>query len=192
MSGPLFHQFSPYPMDAGATAAPIGPRALVSGAPPGMRTSANRSLMAEFAVALVATVVGGLLSLVGVAWQFADNDRHMRREAVEKFLDEYALAQVELQYYGELRLPLETLSADDKAAVMKQVHGVYGACARLVLVTPELTPDAVKARDVLDQLGKAVNGSYPYARPEHNTYVTRFDTSIADFLAKAKRELDLP
>ncbi|MDT0353601.1 hypothetical protein [Pseudonocardia charpentierae] len=149
-------------------------------------------LLAEFAVALVATLVGGALSLAGVAWQFADADRHVQRQAVEKFLDEYTLAQVELQYYGERRVPARSLSADDEAAARKQVHSVYGACARLVLVAPELAPPAVKTRDLLSAWEKALSGPHPYGRSDHESFVSQFETALSDFLTQAKARLDLP
>jgi len=59
-------------------------------------------LWPEFFVALVAAVVGGVLSfagrLAGVSWQAKDDERHMwqelRHDAVKEFLLDYAAVMV--------------------------------------------------------------------------------------------------
>jgi hypothetical protein len=155
-------------------------------------SSDGKRLKADIAVALIAALVGGLLSLAGVYWQSMDADRHMRREAVEKFLDEYAIVQVELQYFGDRRIPVRSLSEDDRAEMRKQVHGVYGACARLVLVVPALVDPATNARDALTAWEKAISDPARYDRDRQDGFVRDFNLALASFLEKAKAELGLP
>lgn len=90
-----------------------------------------------------------MLSLAGVYWQAQQTERQMQREAVEKFLDDYSAAFVEIEYIGNRRVPSEALLAADKEALRKEVRGVYAACTRLALEAPELADSATSARNVL-------------------------------------------
>jgi hypothetical protein len=128
-------------------------------------TARNGRHRAELMVALIAALAGGLISiagsLAGVYRQTTDGDHHMRQsmrhEAVDKFIDEYSIVKVELQHYGDMRIPATGITHDDQAALRKHVHGVEGACARLVLVAPELVGPATNFRKVLIDWGHAIS-----------------------------------
>ena len=154
---------------------------------------------AELMVALIAALAGGLIriagSLAGVYWQTTDGDHHMRQSmrhaAVDKFIDEYSIVKVELQHYGDMRIPATGIAHDDQAALRKHVHGVEGACARLVLVAPELVGPATNFRNVLIDWGHAISEPPPYGQQHHESFVQRYDAAQAAFLTEAKAALEL-
>jgi hypothetical protein len=161
--------------------------------------SARKSWRTELIVALVAALAGGLISiagsLAGVYWQTRDGEHHMqqsmRHAAVDKFIDEYSIVKVELQHYGDMRIPATAISLDDQAAMRKHVHGVEGACARLVLVAPELVAPATNFRNVLIDWGHAISEPLPYGRQHHDSYIQQYDAAQATFLSEAKAALEL-
>ena len=156
-------------------------------------------LTTELAVALIAALAGGIIgltgSLVAVYWQLQDGDHHMRQsmrhQAVDKFIDEYAIVKVELQHYGDMRLPIRAISPEDRAVLRKHVHGVEGACARLVLVAPDLLGPALEFRNVLISWEQAISGPQPYDRNRHSHFLTKHDAAQAAFLTQAKAALEL-
>lgn len=146
----------------------------------------------ELYTSLLAAVVGALLSLAGVYWQSAQSDQQVRREAVEKYLDAYGHAFVEIEYFGNKRVPARALSTSEKEDLRKEVRGVYAACTQLVLITPELGATATKARDALGNWEKAIIGPVPYGRAQQAAHIGAFDAAMAEFLSQAKRSLGLP
>ena len=149
-------------------------------------------LVVGLVVAVAGAVVGGVLSLLGVYWQSQDSAQDVRRQAVEKFLDEYNAAFVEIEYFGSKRVPVPALPAVDLDMLRKEVHGVNGACDRLVLVAPELKAHAVRTRDALLNWTDAVAGAQPYGRAQQGAFVNEFTAAKADFIGESKAFLRLP
>jgi hypothetical protein len=141
--------------------------------------------------ALLGALVGGMLGLAGVYWQTQDSERHMQREAVEVFLNDYGEAFVELEYFGNRRVPVAALSKEDKEALRKHVHGVYGACSRLALVAPDLAKNATTVRDILANWGQAITDIDPYGRIQQDEFIKTFDVSIADFIEYSRSSVGL-
>jgi len=77
-------------------------------------------------------------------------------------------------------------------AVRKHKWEVEGACARLLLVAPELNSAANSFRSVLNAWESAIEGREPYDRKRHEGFMDSYKTASGAFLDEARVALDMP
>ena len=149
-------------------------------------------LRSDLCVALIGALIGGLLSLGGslaaVYWQ----RQEMRHAAVNEFVGEYSTVKVELMYYGEMRLPVEALSKENLMTARKHAYRVEGACARLLLIAPDLKSPAGRLRSVLMEWEKAIEAAEPYGNQRHNGFKDDYSVAMEGFVGAANGALALP
>jgi hypothetical protein len=149
-------------------------------------------LQSSLSVALIGALIGGLLSLAGtfvaVYWQ----RQEMRHAAVNEFVGEYSTVKVELMYYGEMRLPVPALNSENLMTARKHAYRVEGACARLLLIAPDLKDPADKLRSVLMEWEKAIEGTEPYGNQRHDGFKNEYKVAMEGFIGAANGALALP